>query len=142
MSTQAMIGYGTLLEIKTGSPPDYQEISEVVNISGPSGTRDAIDATHMQSPDMRREFIPGLIDEGEVSVELNHIPGSGADALLRAAFSARDRVWFRITEPGSPSVQVEFEAVVTAYSKERPVDGKMTASATFKISGKVLYNGA
>lgn len=141
--TNASIGFGSLLAIfdTDASPDAFVDIAEVTNISGPSLARDAVDATHMASDDGWREFIPGLKDAGEVSVEMNYIPGSSGDAYMRGTFDSQDAVQFRITEPNSPATTITFNAIVTAYELERPVDDKMVATATLKITGRVSYNG-
>jgi len=134
--TQAFIGHGGDFEIGSGSPVSYMSIGEVTNISR-SSSSDAIDATHMQSPDGYREFIAGLADPGEVTVEFNFIPNSPGYQALVAAQQARATVPFRVTYPtGSPATQVLFAGMVTGLDETVPVDDKATGSATIKITGK------
>lgn len=142
MSTQASIGHGALLAIMDldQSPAAFVDIAEVLNISGPSLARDAVDATHTASTEGWREYIPGLKDAGEVSVEMNYIPGGSGDTYMRGTFDAETLTQFRISEPNSPATTITFNAIVTAYETERPVDDKMVATATLKISGKVTYD--
>lgn len=143
MTTNAGIGFGALLAIfNDGSPSGFQTIAEVTSISGPSLARDAVDATHTASEEGWREYIPGLKDAGEVSIEMNYIPGSFGDELMRATFDSDQPAQFRITEPNSPATVLTFYAIVTAYELERPNDDKMVATATLKITGKVTYNGS
>ena len=65
-------------------------LAEVKSIGGPSLSRDAVEATHTESPDDHAEFIPGLANGGEVSlvqvrgwVAPGPVPGLnwGADTL-------------------------------------------------------------
>ena len=46
------------------------KVAEVVNISGPNIETEDIDITSMDSSSGFRDFIPGLIDGGEISVDL------------------------------------------------------------------------
>lgn len=134
MTTQARIGHGTLFKIGNGATPEvFTTVGEVTSITPPGMSRDAIDATHEESPDAWREFIGGLKDGGEVSLELNFVPGSATTILLMAEIEAA---------PGNkqivfPAGEVfSFRALCTNFEPEAPLDDKMVASATYKVSGK------
>ncbi|MGH6862468.1 MAG: phage tail tube protein, partial [Phyllobacterium sp.] len=63
--TKARIGYGTALELALASEPAvFTYIAEAYSATPPSDTDDQVDATHFQSPNRYREFIPGLTDAG------------------------------------------------------------------------------
>lgn len=130
MATNAKIGYGSVFAIWDGAA--YDDVAEVTAITWPGYSRDAIDATHMASPDTFREYIPGLMDAGEATIEMNFVP-SASDVIV-AAMVAATAGRFRITHPGG--VTLVFSAIVTAYQPGIPLDDKMTASATFKVTGK------
>lgn len=138
--SQAMIGYGSHFHIfqTEDSPEDWLDLGEVTNITPPSSTTDMIDVTHMQSPGGRREFVPGLIDPGECSFEMNYIPGSAGDLYLLGLFdlapSQRKRRC-RIIYPNL--VTHTFEALLMTYEPSVPTDDKMTASVGFKVTGTV-----
>jgi predicted secreted protein len=139
--TQAHIGHGSIFELHNGS--QFATIGEVVSISLPSLARDALDVTGIGSPDGYREFIPGLKDGGEVTVEMNFVAGSQSDILVRQLFNDDDLVQFRITVPApasSPTEQLTGFAVVTGYSVTDPVAEKMAATLTMKVSGRVQYS--
>lgn len=133
--TQARIGHGSQFYVGSDSSPiAYTAIAEITSITPPSVTRDVIDATHTGSPDQWREHIPGLKDGGEVSIEMNFVPNSDSSNILVAIqldSFARD---FKIVFPeGSTWV---FQAFCTGFEPDAPFDDKMTATATFKVSGK------
>jgi predicted secreted protein len=139
--TDARIGHGSTLELHDGS--QFVEIGEVTNISGPNLTRDAIDVTGIGSPDAYKEYIAGLKDSGEITIEMNFVPGSQSDALLHTLFEASGTFQFRITVPsgGSPSgEQWTGSAFITALSPTVPVAEKMAKSVTLKVTGKVTYS--
>ncbi len=136
MPTNAVIGYNTDFSIYNGS--SYDLVAEVTSITWPGYSRDAIDATHMNSEDQFREYIPGLMDAGEVTIELNYVPNH-ADVII-AALTAAATGQFKIT--AANGANVVFKAIVTAYQPQAPVDDKMTASATFKITGKPTWAAA
>lgn len=135
--TEARLGYGALFKIAdANSPTDFIVIGEITNITMPSISRDAIDATHMQSTEGWREFIAGLKDGGEVSVDLNYIPGSVADTLLMSQLATDTPTVCEIEIPHSPTWHWTFNAILTGLEPQAPVDDKMTATVSFKVTGK------
>lgn len=139
MATQATIGLGTVYEIfdAEGSPNDYIVLGEVTNIDLGSDESDLIDATHSASPNSRREYVGGLIDGGEASVDLNFVPGSATHALLRARQEARTASSHRITFPDGDVVT--FDAIVRSISRTVAMDDKMTMSFTAKKTGAEVW---
>lgn len=131
-ATAAVIGYGTSFSIYGGST--YTAVAEVTNITWPGYTRDAVDATNMASPNEFREFIPGLMDAGEVTIEMNFIP-SASDVILAALTTGVGQ--FKIA--AASGVNIVFSAIVTAFTPQAPLEDKMSASATFKITGKPVW---
>ena len=143
MTTNARIGHGSLFELLDAnvSPLAYVIVGEVTSITLPALARDAVDATHTESTGRWREFIPGLKDGGEVTVEMNFVSGSVSDALIRAQFASDDLSQVRISTPESPAADVlTFNAVVTGYEVEGPIDDKMMATMTLKVSGQVTHS--
>jgi len=136
--TDAAIGHGATFGISDDQTVTgvFANLAEVVDISGISVTRDAIDATHMGSSNNYREFIPGLIDAGEVQLSLNYVPAA-ADAIRSALETGQGG--FKISFNDSLSTTVTFLAIVTNYSIENPMADKRTASATFKINGQPTW---
>ena len=138
-ATEADIGYGAIFKVGNGGSPtetftDFG--AEVTSITPPGYSRDALDATHMASPDKFREYIAGLMDAGEVSMDLNYVPSTG-DAFVAALIAGKQN--YQIDFPDA-NVTFTFSAICTAYQPTAPVDGKMTATATFKVSGKPVLS--
>lgn len=137
MSTQARIGYGTLFASGNGAAPEvFTTLAEVTNITPPGWARDTVDASHEQSPGAHREFIAGLADAGEVTLDINYVPGNSASAALeaeKALTGSSAAINRRITFPdGSYMI---FVGILTGFEPDAPIDDKMSASVTFKVSG-------
>lgn len=130
MATNAAIGYGSVFGIYDGVSA-YTAVAEVTSITPPGRSRDAIDATHMSSPNRYREFIAGLLDAGEVSISINFVPAV-SDVIITAMEAGVGT--FQITHPNG--VRLQFSAVVTNYEPDVPLDDKMAATITLKVSGK------
>lgn len=111
----------------------FVTIGNVTSVSGPEIERETYDVTAHDSVDGWREFIGGLKDGGEVSLELNYDP-SKHDSLV-ADFddtAARD---FKLVFPGGRG-QWAFKAFITGFSQEAPSDGQFSGELTFKVTGK------
>ena len=128
MTSAAVLGYNVDFSIYNGSA--YVQVAEVTNITWPGYKRDAIDVTYMDSASSFREYIAGLIDAGEVSVEMNWVP-SATDPILAAMTAGVGQ--FKIQYNGG--VNIVFKAVVTGWSTQSPLGEKLSGTATFKLTG-------
>ena len=141
MATNARIGHDTTFNlIPADSPQTPVEIGEITNITPPNLSRDVVDATHMKSPDRWREYISALRDGGEISLELNYVPGSAGDTALHAAFDDDDAWTAQIVFPDTS--EWECSVFVTNIEASVPNDDKMTTSATLKVTGKPIFTEA
>jgi hypothetical protein len=133
--TEASIGYGVVLELALASTPATRVyIPEVTTVTPPSDKDDQVEATHAQSPNRYREFIPGLTDAGEAEAEMNYVPGSEADRFLMSVRGKRLIAY--LTWPNG--VSCIFHCSRQSYEKETPFDDKMTATLNLKASGEPI----
>jgi len=137
MATQARLGYGTLLQYRDNG--DWKNIAERVTIGGPSHTSDNVEVTNMDSPGGSKEYIPGLADTGEVTLEGNFIPGdAGQQQMLKDQKDRKVRDW-RLVFPTADDIEdrhkFSFEAYVQNLDFNYPTQEAMTISATFKLAG-------
>lgn len=131
--SNAVHAYGTTLT------RDGNAIAEITNLGGPSLAADSLDVTSHDSSNGYREFIQGLRDGGELSIEGNFYPGdSNGQAGLLTDFNAGTVQSFVMTFPASTGTTWTFSAIVTAFETTAPVDDKMGFSATLKITGKPI----
>lgn len=139
--TQARIGYGVHLARGDGASPEvFTNIAELIDLTAPSMTKDQIEATHTDSPDGFREFIPGMKDGGEFTATCNFLPSNATQgntsggALHDFINEDTTRNW-RISWPGSPTVTWTFKAVIIGFQPAAPIDDRMTVDITFKVAG-------
>lgn len=137
MPTGAMIGHTTTFEIESATPGTYTPVAEVLDVTPPGLSRDAVDATNSGSTDGWREYVAGLKDGGEVSFELNFIPGGTAETAIFAEFAKDVTTNYRITFPNADTWI--FAGFITGFEPSAPQDDRMTATATFKLSGKPAF---
>lgn len=130
-ATTASIGYGAQFAIGNGATPEvFTKVAEVTSLTPPGFTRDAEEATHLESPDQYKEYIGSLFDTGDVSVTLNFVP-SATDALYAAMHA--DAGNYQITFPNG--IRMQFTGFFTGYDMPEltPV-GTMSVTATIKRS--------
>lgn len=130
------IGHGTEFHLHNGTA--LTELVGVFNVTIPEASVDDVEITHYKSPGRYREFMAGLKDRGEFAVEMNFVPGSATDLLCQAALAANDIRTFKIALPddaGEPAWDIDGTAYVKGYTREVPVDDRLTATITLRVSG-------
>lgn len=136
------IGYGVTLSVSDAYPAvtPVNSIGNVTNVTPPNPTRDIVDITSSSSANMAREFIAGLIDYGEASIELNWMPGDAVDVLLRGVAMERNpRTWKLIWTQMTPDVSCTFAAFLTGFERSSPMDDKMSGTLTLKVTGAPVW---
>jgi len=134
--------FGIALQRGDGVTPTeaFATIAKVTNVSGPEIERETYDVTAHDSEDGWREFIGGLKDAGEVSIEINYDPSVHDD--LVADFEDTAPRNYKLVFPGGLGTWA-LKLILTGFSQEAPVDDKLSAELTFKVSGKpVITPGA
>lgn len=123
--------------------PALVKIGELQSVKPPARSRDTIDTTHHESVGDYREFISSLIDAGEVTININYMPGGDSDILLEAAFAAGDDRAFAIDmNQSTPTGQRRLTgtAIVTGFDpSDIVIDDKMSATITLKVTGPITY---
>jgi TP901-1 family phage major tail protein len=129
--------WGTQLQIGDGGGPEvFTTIAQVRDIGGPGLSLDALDVTTHDSPDAWREFIGGLKDGGEVSLELVWDPDSITQSAMRDDLDTRVVRNFKIIFPDLTSTTWSLAAMVTEFEPGANVEDELTASVTLKVSGE------
>ncbi|MGZ8328096.1 MAG: phage tail tube protein [Allosphingosinicella sp.] len=139
--SDAIIGWGSAVRLWDPSlgTPDFVELVEVVSFSLPDDEVDEVEVTHLKSPGKRREFRSTLIDGGTVDVELNYLPGSATDELIRKCKAAGDVQPIEFVVPdevGDPAWEVTTGGFVKGYARGPFAAGdKVSATVRLRISG-------
>lgn len=136
----------TVIKMTNGdSPETFTEIEEVVSISGPDGTANLIDTTHLRSTG--KEYLAGLADYGKIALEMNFTGGTKQMAM-RAKYAAQAAAHaYRIEIPAGHAASpadvhsFAFNAIVLSWTTGETVDGKVTLAVSLQISGAVTYTG-
>lgn len=128
-------GFGTTLarsDMAVPGPAVFTVLAGISNVGGPGVSREILDITAHDSPDAYREFLGGVKDAGEVSLDVNYAPK--VHMIWYEDLDDEEPRDYMITySDGSTS---EFKALLTAFEPSAPFDDKLSASATFKVTGK------
>lgn len=131
--------YGVVFKLGATSTPGTT-IADVLEVSPPKISRDAVDTTTHGSASGIMEAIPdGIYDPGELSVQMLFTAASASDAAILAAFTAGTLYYFQWTAKGASGVKTfTTQGVITEYGPDAlPVKGKQTATMKIKLSGPV-----
>lgn len=112
------------------------QIAEVISVTPPNPQADDIEVTHFKSANRRREYIPGLIEDGEGTIEINYVPGSASDILIREAINSGTLRSYRIVLPdGDTGWAIDGDVFVKGFERNIPIDDRMTATVTVRFTG-------
>jgi predicted secreted protein len=137
--SNAVSGVGTVFKRSDmESAPTFSAIAEINSIDGPNKSRDTIDVTSLDSTGGYREFIASFRDGGEVSLEMNFTRDGYVD--MNADFEVETLVDYQIVLPDSGNTTLDFSGLVTSLGLGIPLDDKITAPVTIKVSGQVTLS--
>jgi predicted secreted protein len=136
MASGAVLGYQTLLKRGNGADPEtFTTIGEVLDITGPSSSMDTVEVTNQDSPNNYKEYIAGLLDGGEVSFDCNFTNVASQTNVI-ADHQNRTLRNFQMVLPLAGNPTWSFTGYVTSFDNSQPVQDKITASFSIKITGK------
>jgi len=137
MTTEAFVGNVFLWRQRDGSPTAFDRVCQVFGISGLGALNSLIDATTFCSGGSR-EYIGGLADGVEMSVEANYETGAAIlDQMMDDVDAKATRNFEVRVEDGSPTRVFAFAAVCLGYTLNPSVDDRNTVTFTLKISGAI-----
>lgn len=135
MSSNAFLGAGTTFSRATTVFGPFVALAEVMNIDGPTMSRDTPEVTNLDSTGGYREFIAGFRDAGTVSLPMNFTHATYESML--DDFEDDTRKWYRIDMPNAQKTRLQFEGLVTACPVSIQTTSQVTSNVTIKISGSV-----
>lgn len=112
----------------------FTTIAEVKSISGPNTSSQVIDVTHMLSDDNTREFLPTLIDPGEMSFGLNFLPASTTHTNLREDQKNRTRRNWKLVFTDSAATTYSFAGYVVGFSITSEIESALQAQCSIKLT--------
>lgn len=134
---------GLLLQVDNpaGSGAGFTTIAEVKKVDFTGGKADTADVTNMDSTGAYREFLPTLLDAGELSFDGNYLGNADiTQAELQSTFDSQILASWKIVLPTPPGESVSrgtwsFLAFVTSFDPSFPIDKESSFTAKLKITG-------
>lgn len=139
--TDATIGYLSQFWVANPVGGVLTELAEVRRIQMPNdATFEQIDATHLKSPDRRREYVRGFRTDREYEVELNYVPNSATDTIIRGLAGTDNTYAARIVEyDGFAEVaQHDFDIRNVSFTiSDIETEAVKTITITFRVASSV-----
>ena len=137
--TQANISNFKLAKATVGSPATYQDIEEVLSISGVGVNNELVNVTNFDSGSSQ-EYIAGLSDGSEITVECNFLDATNGVVQneLVADVDAGNTVNFQLSYTAtSPDETWSFAAVCLGWELIPSPTEQNRISFTLKITGDI-----
>lgn len=106
-------------------------IGEITNIPIPSGSSELIDASHYATTGFRDYIQSPLQDGEEADIEINWIPNSATDILLKAAVGETRDFEIRVFQDAGVLIFTG-SVLVRSYNRTNPMDDKRSGTLTVK----------
>lgn len=141
MATKAIPVIGGTIKWNT-TTTTYTAIEEAKTLLLPEDSKEYIDVTNLDSANGRREFIPGLIDAGELTLECNYVPATFG---LAKTYSDDGTLIYFETQLKRNSAQTStgdrftWSGFVTPSIQNAAVDGAVMLNLLIRTSGGVTY---
>lgn len=139
-------GYRSTLEIELATV--WTAVAQIKDLSGPEAEADQIEVSHRDS--RSRRYVAGMIDGGEVTFDIvfdpdhaSHNPSTTGS--MYNLLETGDVNSFRITFPGvagatsDAETTATFDAFVSAFTIDSPMEDAISASITLKITGAIVW---
>lgn len=140
MATKAFVGK-VFLDVGNGASPEvFTRYCEMTSLSGLGQANDQVEATTFCSGGSK-EYIPGLADGKEVTVEANYDPENITQNQLIADVKSKSNRNFEVViTDDSPATVFHFGAAMLSYEFTPSISAANKISFTFKISGDITVN--
>jgi len=138
--SSAFLNGVTISRSASVSPLVFSAIPEVNSFDGLGKTNPLVDVTSFDST--AREYIAGLADGVEITMECNYLPGNTQQDLLAASVDSGVNFFLQVVVTDatvSPNVgdTFTFEVVPISWVVGPSYDDKNTRNFSFKITGDI-----
>lgn len=143
---KGIAGYG--VDVKVGATTSATtatvHIGGIIDVSPPPFKRDNIDVTSQDSVDGNRDFIPSPFrDNGEISYEMNWVPGAATDELLETLKAeTAPRIYTQTYTQVTPHRICTYAAFLISFEVAGAIDDKKTGTGTWKVTGQITWADA
>lgn len=137
-TSNAFLGVGTTFSRSETEDGTYTPLAEVLNIDGPTMTRDTPEVTNLDSDGGYKEFVAGFRDAGTISLPMNFTHDTYE--IMLDDFEDDTAKWYRIDLPNSNATRLQFSGLITSCPVSIQAQSQVTSNVTIKISGQVVVS--
>lgn len=138
--SDASIGTITIFRGDGASPEVFTLVGEAKSLSGLGKTNELVEVTHFGSGG-NREFISGLADGQEITVEVNYIQTDAPQQALINDVDTKTNRNIRVTIfDGTNTDTFDFSVTPISWVINPGLDDATTATFTLKISGDIVIS--
>lgn len=135
---------GTVVSWDPAGGTSYAAVGQLKDIQVISASRSSFDTTDHDSVGYYREFVPGMVDPGELTFTIGfdyqnttHTGGTGTGLLGDLEQYGCDiPTWKVVLDHCGGTATWTFDGFVSGFTVNHPVEGEVTADVTVKVSGK------
>lgn len=133
--------YGSKLRKGDGGSPSetFTDVALVKSVNGPGESVAELDTTTLDNADAFQTFLPGLINGGEISVELLFDPNAATQDESTGLYKDKNdrtvRNW-RLVMPTAVNRRFAFAGFIKSIGPSGKVEDLAMLSVTIKITGK------
>lgn len=129
-----LVGLGTVLKCSTAGTTTYGvTVGQIVSIDGPNASAADIDVTTLDSGSNFRQFKRGLVDMGELALQIAWDPSTteqkALNALLRNGTTAK---WMMVAP--TTTIYEEFDGYVKGIGRSIALDAMTVSPVTIKVT--------
>jgi len=132
----AIAGPGFILGVATSAGGPYTTLDEVKEIKGPEQVVATVDVTNQSSLNHFREWIPTLIDGGNVTFPVNYNPSNTEQSAALTTLQARTLTYFQLVI-GTTGMAFRWAGYFTKFGGTWPVENVASVDVEIKITGPV-----
>ena len=135
-----IIGVGFTIKLSTtGSTTFGVTLGQVRSVSGPGVSADVIDTSCMDITNNYRTKGVGLLDGGDITVNVAYDPAADSHITARSLMSNRTATGVQVIYP-TTTVSWEAQGYISGITNEIPLADLVTADFTLSVSGKPTFD--
>lgn len=117
-----------------------EHVGKVKEMGELAASLDTSDDTTYDSDSGYREYAAGLKDGGDLNITLRYLPTDVQHLALKQDFEDGVINDYCLDFPTATSDRASFKAIVTGFGMAMPLEGRITQSFTFKITGPITFD--
>lgn len=134
-------GKGTTISVTTANSTagGYTAIAQVTSITPPAMAQGEVEVTHLGNT--WRQFIPTVLDGGEVTFTIEWDPAAASHVELLNSFTTQISPYWKVAFPDTGTADAQFVGFLKGFEfGEATVDSVMTANLTIRTTSAITVS--